>query len=149
MISPGNDQSAKRRKITKITTITPIIIGHLKFLQITNRNVFHGDVNQRNDVFGRLKHQSFGFRFFYRKEKTNFGSSNADGPSRAFPTGFFSASSAVTNENSTSTFPYHSNKNTTSFMVHFCLPLINQDHEFRPFSSVQSLATNLNPTNND
>lgn len=52
--SPGNDQRAIKRKITKINIVIPIIIVHLKLRQIMYRNVFHGDVNHKNDVFGRL-----------------------------------------------------------------------------------------------
>ncbi len=88
-------------------TIIPIIKCHLKFRHKTYRNVFHGDVNHRNEVFGRLKKNNGLFEFFILKKKTNFGSSSGDGPSWARPTGLFSASSAVTKENSASTFPYN------------------------------------------
>ena len=53
--SPGNVQTVRRRKITEINIKIPMIIDHLKLRQITYRNVFHGDVNQRKDVLGRLK----------------------------------------------------------------------------------------------
>lgn len=58
IICPGNDQIARRRKITKIIRIRPIIKCHLKFRHKTYRNVFHGDVNHRNDVFGRLEKEA-------------------------------------------------------------------------------------------
>lgn len=59
----------------------------LYFFQIKNTKVFNGFTNQLKDVLGR------------------FGLSRGSGSLRAFPTGLFSASSAVTRWNSASTLP--------------------------------------------
>ena len=74
----------------------------------------------------------------------HFGSSNGWGPSRAFPTGFLSPSSAVSRANSTSTLPWTmkaSQSTDLSRTVHS--PLIETRPESLHSSTVQSLATNL------
>ncbi len=77
--------------------------------------------------------------------KINFGSSSGCGGSRAFPTGFCSASSAVTSASSASIFPFFKIKIKSFSQNHFVfLLLIKFDHEFLLLLMEQSLATNLN-----
>ena len=79
--------------------------------------------------------------------RTHLGSSSGCGASRALPTGFRSASSAVTSASSASTFPLKITKKIISYSMNLYLPLIKPDLEFLPLSLEQSLATILDMSN--
>ncbi|CAF4865645.1 unnamed protein product, partial [Rotaria sp. Silwood2] len=70
--------------------------------------------------------------------KTNFGSSSGCGASRAFPTGFFSASSAVTSDNSASNFPF---KNKQSLATNLSIQSRIKENSINPINK------NKNKTN--